>query len=340
MTVRPPVAVRATATAAILMMQSTGVIAFTGSSTSIISLVRHQTKSVSLGMVDPWRDPDNNAVPIVLNGEKRMLPLGETTIQQQEEKSPQFGQSVSLSNRPVSANKPEDDITNDDDELVQRKNKNLVVAALAITLAIGNYVWQLLHPVTPVQLLVSMQQQSVPVSLIGTNNKPTVVDFWAPWCENCKVMAPTLQSLEQDYKDQVNFVMINGNEPKAWPYIEAFGVDAIPHLAMVSAQGDVETALIGIVPKHVLAADLDVLLQNAALVGGTQQDTATAGCDKNNRNGQLQLPNHGSAEESSMTTATATTTLLCVEPQPKALPYQMLDAFRGRPEARRVHFDQ
>jgi len=85
------------------------------------------------------------------------------------------------------------------------------------------------------------------------------------WCENCKLIAPTLRQVEEEYKDRVNFVMVDGDKGESWPYIEAFGVDAIPHLALVSAEGDVETALIGPIPKHVLEADLDVLLDNAKL---------------------------------------------------------------------------
>ena len=61
------------------------------------------------------------------------------------------------------------------------KQRNIGVAFVAILLAIMNYLWQFTHPLTPVQLLYTMEQQSVPISAIGTNSKPTVVDFWAPW---------------------------------------------------------------------------------------------------------------------------------------------------------------
>ena len=64
--------------------------------------------------------------------------------------------------------------------------------------------------------------------------------------------------------------MVNGDRPEAWPLIERFGVDAIPHVAMISAEGDVETALIGPIPKRVLEADLDALLANA---NGADQKT-------------------------------------------------------------------
>ena len=157
------------------------------------------------------------------------------------------------------------------DALQEQRSRNLSVAIVSIVLAIGNFVWQYSHPVTEVQLLFSMQQSSVPMTLVGTNGKPSVVDFWAPWCENCKFAAPTLNKVEEEYRDRVNFVMVNGDLAQAWPYLEAFHVDAIPHLALVSADGVVETSLIGPTPKSVLEADLDVLIQNSKHRGDTQQ---------------------------------------------------------------------
>jgi len=48
-------------------------------------------------------------------------------------------------------------------------------------------------------------------------------------------------------------------------------VDAIPHLALVSADGNVETALIGLVPASVLKSDLNTMLDNAAIANPTEQ---------------------------------------------------------------------
>jgi len=109
-----------------------------------------------------------------------------------------------------------------------------------------------------------MERSSAPLSDVGKNSKPTVIDFWAPWCENCRYMAPTLYQIEDSYKDKVNFVMVNGDDPNNWPLIEALGVDAIPHLALVESDGTVDTALIGAVPKEWLSRDIDVLLDNAS----------------------------------------------------------------------------
>ncbi|OEU10938.1 thioredoxin-like protein, partial [Fragilariopsis cylindrus CCMP1102] len=105
-----------------------------------------------------------------------------------------------------------------------------------------------------------MEKSSSSIHNIGRNNKPTVIDFWAPWCENCRYSAPTLYQVEELYKDQVNFVMVNADDPKSWPLIEKLGVDAIPHLSLLEADGTVDTALIGPVPKQWLIQDIDVLL--------------------------------------------------------------------------------
>mmetsp|Transcript_22090 Transcript_22090/g.33384 ORF Transcript_22090/g.33384 Transcript_22090/m.33384 type:complete len:266 (+) Transcript_22090:141-938(+) len=145
----------------------------------------------------------------------------------------------------------------------EQRNRNILVAIISTFFAFTNFFWQFSHPITDVQLLASMQQNSAPITSIGTNGKPTVVDFWAPWCENCKASAPTLNKVEEEYNGKVNFVMVNADQGNPWPLIEAFGVDAIPHLALVNSEGDVITALIGPTPKSVLEADLDVLIRNS-----------------------------------------------------------------------------
>jgi Thioredoxin domain-containing protein len=142
------------------------------------------------------------------------------------------------------------------------KLNNILVAIAAFSLAILNYTWQYTHPITSLTLLTEMQRNSEELNVIGNNGKPTVVDFWAPWCENCKASAPTLASIEQEYKDKVNFIMVDGDKGENWPIIERFGVDAIPHLAMVGSDGVVETALIGPIPRRVLREDLDAMLEN------------------------------------------------------------------------------
>lgn len=265
--------------------------------------------------------------------------------------------------------------TEAENKLKAEKRINVVVALLAFLAALLNYGWKYTHPVTPIQVLAEMQSHSAPLDVIGRNGRPTVVDFWAPWCENCKFAAPTLQAIEKEYEGKVNFVMVNANEGSAWPLVERFGVDAIPHLAMISAEGDVETALIGPIPRGVLRADLDVLLDNAAATAaesgkkscdilvpasndaaadatGTSTGTtpsadamasstmAVAGGSAGvGIEGGMKLPYDVSSSSSSIAAASgggATST--CVDTKKEELPYVMLDVFRSRPSDRRVMF--
>ena len=128
---------------------------------------------------------------------------------------------------------------------------------------------------------------------------------------NCKLLAPTLKQIEAGYGFSINFVTINADKAEAWPMIEAFGVDAIPHLALVGADGTAKTALIGPVPKQWLERDLDVLIANAK-----KMDTA-----KQLQLQELQLGG-GDGETATMTAASTST----MEPRP-SLPYPMLDVF-------------
>lgn len=205
--------------------------------------------------------------------------------------------------------------------LERNRSRNIIVAISSLAVAICNYAYQFTHPTTAVAILLSMQSSSPPLSVIGHNGKPTVIDFWAPWCTNCRYAAPTLHAVEREYGDRVNFVLVNADEGGSWPLIRTFGVDAIPHLALVDGEGDVETALIGPVSRRVLRADLDALLS-----------TEQRGCDK-------RTPVVGGREAAVAVTVTTmtmpSTTTVCHDD----LPYKMYDAFGNRSEeSRRVNF--
>ena len=284
------------------------------------------SRSFALHMINPWREEAETPM-IIANGK----PTFPSTTNETTATTPQFGESVSLRDRPTTTSSENPEKMS----VAAMQRRNIAVAVASILLAAANYLWQFTHPInTPLQLLTNMQSHSSPVSVIGKNAKPTVVDFWAPWCTNCKLSAPTLAAIEKDYAGAVNFVMVNGDDLTAnWPLIEAFGVDAIPHLALVDADGTVETALIGIVPRHVLAADLDVLVQNAKAPSCRSDDDAVVVVPAKEK-AAVAVADDSKVAGSSSSSSSA----LCVAER-QELPYRMLDTFAGRPEQRKVHFD-
>jgi thioredoxin 1 len=78
---------------------------------------------------------------------------------------------------------------------------------------------------------------------------PVVVDFWAPWCGPCKMVAPTLEKLAKEYDGRVVIAKVNTDENPEWA--QRFGVQGIPTMLMV-AGGKVIHRQVGALPEPML----------------------------------------------------------------------------------------
>ena len=87
--------------------------------------------------------------------------------------------------------------------------------------------------------------------VVATNDKVTVVDFWAPWCGPCKMIAPILDDLAAEFDGKVKIVKINIDDNQATPM--QFGVRSIPTLLLFKDGKPVATQ-VGALPKNQLAA--------------------------------------------------------------------------------------
>lgn len=106
--------------------------------------------------------------------------------------------------------------------------------------------------VDPVALLKRMEGQSPTLPAALADGRPTVVEFYAPWCESCKEAAPYMYKLEKRYGERLNFVVLDGAEPRNAELVSKFGVDAIPHLALITGTRKLAGTLVGAVPEAVL----------------------------------------------------------------------------------------
>lgn len=86
---------------------------------------------------------------------------------------------------------------------------------------------------------------------------PVLVDYWAEWCGPCKMIAPILDDIAEDYAGKVKVVKLNIDQNAQTP--PKYGIRGIPTL-MLFKGGSVEATKVGAVSKSQLVAWLDAAL--------------------------------------------------------------------------------
>lgn len=113
--------------------------------------------------------------------------------------------------------------------------------------AIGN------SPLTGLVTLKAMAKEAMPYDIAIANDKPTLLEFYADWCTTCQGMSPTVKNLADKYRDQVNLVMLNIDDPQWDNLVQEYQVTGIPQYTFIDAETNTVETLIGKVPQAIMA---------------------------------------------------------------------------------------
>ena len=101
--------------------------------------------------------------------------------------------------------------------------------------------------------IVSLTQENFPTEVLKSST-PVLVDFWAEWCGPCKMIAPILDELAEEYQGRLKIGKVNIDEQQA--LAAEYGIRAVPTLLLFNL-GQVADQIVGLKSKRDLKASFE-----------------------------------------------------------------------------------
>ena len=144
------------------------------------------------------------------------------------------------------------------------------------------------------QGLEALAQASLPLDEALGNGKPTLVEFYADWCEVCHQMEPAMAHLKQTHRGALDLVLLNVENPLWEEELDQFQVRGIPTVLFYGPDGSRRGRSLGLHQPEQLEAMVAALLRDDPLPHLNHQGTVSTVSDGNPSQGSAVGPrSHG-----------------------------------------------
>ena len=138
-----------------------------------------------------------------------------------------------------------------------------VLVLIAVALAFGLVI--LRGGIQSESPMEQLARRSLDPQTALSNGRPTLIEFYADWCQVCREMAPAMLELEQGSRERLDVVLVNVDNPRWQDLVDRYDVNGIPQLNLFNAEGEPRGRSLGLRSSEELQILSAALLENQPL---------------------------------------------------------------------------
>ncbi len=138
-----------------------------------------------------------------------------------------------------------------------------VLVLVAVALALG--LVMLRGGIQSESPMEQLARRSLDPQTALSNGRPTLIEFYADWCQVCREMAPAMLELEQSSRERLDVVLVNVDNPRWQDLVDRYDVNGIPQLNLFNAEGEPRGRSLGLRSSEELQILSTALLENQPL---------------------------------------------------------------------------